>query len=158
QLGRLLDFEPGPAQATLVNNADWFANVGFIDFLRDVGKHITVNYMKAKDSVSSRLEDRDSGRSSTEFSSMLMHARYLVVIVRTRGCRLQVGGSDQWGNITAGIELSRKVGGAQLFGVTAPLLLDSSGQKMGKTSTGERVWLDPELTTPYAFFQYFVNV
>ncbi len=158
QLGRLLDFEPGPAQAALVNNADWFEGVGFIDFLRDVGKHITVNYMMAKDSVRSRLEDRDSGLSYTEFSYMLLQAWDFVVLSRERACRLQVGGSDQWGNITAGIELSRKVGGAHLFGMTAPLLLDASGQKMGKTSTGERVWLDPELTTPYAFFQYFVNV
>jgi tyrosyl-tRNA synthetase len=157
QLGRLLDFEPGPAQASLVNNADWFQGVGFIDFLRDVGKHITVNYMMAKDSVRSRLEDRDAGLSYTEFSYMLLQAWDFVVLSR-QGCRLQVGGSDQWGNITAGIELSRKTGGPHLFGVTAPLLLDSSGQKMGKTSTGERVWLDPALTSPYNFFQYFVNV
>jgi len=158
QLARFLDFDPGPAQATITNNADWFEGVGFIDFLRDVGKHVTVNYMLAKESVRSRLEDRDSGLSFTEFSYMLLQAWDFVVLARQRGCRLQVGGSDQWGNITAGIELARKLGEAHLFGVTAPLLLDASGQKMGKTSTGERVWLDAAQTTPYAFFQYFVNV
>jgi tyrosyl-tRNA synthetase len=158
QLARFLDFDPGPAQAVITNNADWFEGVGFIDFLRDVGKHITVNYMLAKESVRSRLEDRDSGLSFTEFSYMLLQSWDFVVLGRQRGCRLQVGGSDQWGNITAGIELARKLGEPQLFGVTAPLLLDASGQKMGKTSTGERVWLDPALTTPYAFYQYFVNV
>ncbi len=158
QLGRLLDFEPGPAAAVLTNNADWFAGVGFIDFLRDVGKHVTINYMLAKESVRSRLEDRDSGLSFTEFSYMLLQSWDFVVLSRERGCRLQVGGSDQWGNITAGIELCRKLGGAQLYGLTAPLLLDGSGAKMGKTSTGETVWLDAARTTPYAFYQYFVNV
>ncbi|MEZ4404449.1 MAG: tyrosine--tRNA ligase [Kofleriaceae bacterium] len=158
QLGRLLDFDDGPAGAMLTNNADWFAGVSFLDFLRDVGKHVTVNYMLAKDSVKSRLEDRDSGLSFTEFSYMLLQAWDFVVLARDHGCRLQVGGSDQWGNITAGCELSRRVGGPQLWGLTAPLLLDGSGQKMGKTSTGERVWLDPAQTTSYAFFQYFVNV
>ena len=158
QLARFLDFDPGPAAATLTNNADWFEGVGFIDFLRDVGKHVTVNYMLAKESVRSRLEDRDSGLSFTEFSYMLLQAWDFVVLSRQHACRLQVGGSDQWGNITAGIELSRKLGGPQLWGVTAPLLLDASGEKMGKTSTGERVWLDPARTTPYAFYQYFVNV
>ncbi len=158
QLARFLDFDPGPAAATLTNNADWFEGVGFIDFLRDVGKHVTVNYMLAKESVRSRLEDRDSGLSFTEFSYMLLQAWDFVVLSRQHACRLQVGGSDQCGNITAGIELSRKLGGPQLWGVTAPLLLDASGEKMGKTSTGERVWLDPARTTPYAFYQYFVNV
>ncbi|MBE7450578.1 MAG: tyrosine--tRNA ligase [Kofleriaceae bacterium] len=158
QLARFLDFDPGPAAATLTNNADWFAGVGFLDFLRDVGKHVTVNYMLAKESVRSRLEDRDSGISYTEFSYMLLQAWDFVVLARDHGCRLQVGGSDQWGNITAGIELGRKLGLPQLFGATAPLLLDASGEKMGKTSTGERVWLDPARTTPYAFFQYLLNV
>lgn len=158
QLGRLLDFDAGTAGAILVNNADWFAGVSFLDFLRDVGKHVTVNYMLAKDSVRSRLEDRDSGLSFTEFSYMLLQAWDFVVLSRDHGCRLQVGGSDQWGNITAGCELSRRLGGAQLYGLTAPLLLDGSGQKMGKTSTGERVWLDPTLTTSYAMYQYLVNV
>src|SRR5215471_12251250 len=157
QLARLLDFKPGPTGAVLVNNADWTRGVGYLEFLRDVGKYLTVNYMLAKDSVRARLEG-DSGISYTEFSYMLLQAFDFVHLAKAHGCRLQVGGSDQYGNITAGCELSRKMGGPQLFGLTAPLLLDSSGQKMGKTSTGERIWLDPGLTSPYAFYQYWLNV
>ena len=158
QLSRFLDFDPGPVGATMTNNADWFSGVSYLDFLRDVGKHVTVNYMLAKDSVRSRLEDREQGISYTEFSYMLLQAWDFVVLSRDHGCRLQVGGSDQWGNITAGIELSRRLGGPQLFGVTAPLLLDASGEKMGKTSTGQRIWLDPARTSAYAFYQYWLNV
>jgi tyrosyl-tRNA synthetase len=158
QLARFLDFDAGPTGALMTNNADWFAGVSFLDFLRDVGKHVSVNYMLAKDSVRSRLEDREQGISYTEFSYMLLQAWDYVVLSREHGCRLQVGGSDQWGNITAGIELSRRLGGPQLFGVTAPLLLDASGEKMGKTSTGARVWLDPARTSAYAFYQYWLNV
>ena len=158
QLARFLDFDPGPTGAMMTNNADWFAGVSFLDFLRDVGKHVTVNYMLAKDSVRSRLEDREQGISYTEFSYMLLQAWDFVVLSRDHGCRLQVGGSDQWGNITAGIELSRRLGGPQLYGVTAPLLLDASGEKMGKTSTGQRIWLDPARTSAYAFYQYWLNV
>jgi tyrosyl-tRNA synthetase len=157
QLSRFLDFAPGPTGALLVNNADWTRGVGYLEFLRDVGKYLTINYMMAKDSVRARLEG-DAGISYTEFSYMLLQAFDFVHLAKTYGCRLQVGGSDQYGNITAGCELSRKMGGPQLFGLTAPLLLDSSGQKMGKTSTGERVWLDAERTPPYAFYQYFLNV
>ncbi|MFO0726294.1 MAG: tyrosine--tRNA ligase [Myxococcota bacterium] len=157
QLSRLLDFEDAKIGAQLTNNADWFKGIGFLQFLRDAGKYLTINYMMAKDSVKSRLES-DSGISYTEFSYMLLQAYDFVTLSRTHGCRLQVGGSDQWGNITAGCELSRKLGGPQLFGLTAPLLLDSSGQKMGKTSSGERVWLDAERTSPYAFYQYWLNV
>lgn len=156
QLSRFLHFGDGPTDAVLVNNADWLHGFGFLEFLRDVGKHLTVNYMMAKDSVKSRLEG-DNGISYTEFSYMLLQAYDFVHLSRTHGCRLQVGGTDQYGNITAGCELSRKMGGVQLFGLTAPLLLDSSGQKMGKTSTGERVWLDAERTSPYAFYQYWLN-
>lgn len=159
QLARFLDFGDAPNGAELVNNHDWFEGVGFLEFLRDVGKHLTVNYMMAKDSVRSRLEDRDQGISYTEFSYMLLQAYDFVVLARRHGCRLQAGGSDQWGNITAGIELHRKLGGQQsLFGLTTPLLLDSRGEKMGKTAAGTRVWLDPELTSPYAFYQYWLNV
>lgn len=158
QLARFLDFDAGPTGAVLTNNADWFAGVSYLDFLRDVGKHVTVNYMLAKDSVRSRLEDREQGISYTEFSYMLLQAWDFVVLARDHGCRLQVGGSDQWGNITAGIELARRLGEPQLFGVTAPLLLDASGEKMGKTSTGQRVWLDPARTSAYAFYQYWLNV
>jgi tyrosyl-tRNA synthetase len=157
QLERFLDFAPGPNAAKIVNNADWTRGVGYLEFLRDVGKYLTVNYMMAKDSVRARLEG-EAGISYTEFSYMLLQAFDFVHLSKAHGCRLQVGGSDQYGNITAGCELSRKMGGAQLFGLTQPLLLDSSGQKMGKTSTGERVWLDPKLTSPYAFYQYWLNV
>ncbi|HUQ52082.1 MAG TPA: tyrosine--tRNA ligase [Gammaproteobacteria bacterium] len=157
QLSRFLDFGSGPTGAVLANNADWTRGMSYLEFLRDVGKHLTVNYMMAKDSVRARLEG-ETGISYTEFSYMLLQAWDFVHLSRAYGCRLQVGGSDQYGNITAGCELSRKMGGPQLFGLTAPLLLDSSGQKMGKTSTGERVWLDAERTSPYAFYQYFFNV
>jgi len=157
QLGQFLDFGDGPTGAVLVNNADWFRGIGYLEFLRDVGKHLSINYMMAKDSVRSRLEG-ESGISYTEFSYMLLQAYDFVELSRSHGCRLQVGGSDQWGNITAGCELSRRMGGPQLYGLVAPLLLDASGQKMGKTSTGERVWLDPALTSPYKFYQYWLNV
>src|SRR5262245_36257687 len=157
ELSRLLDFDDPKTGALMTNNADWTRGVGYLEFLRDVGKHLTINYMMAKDSVRARLES-DAGISYTEFSYMLLQAFDFVHLATTYGCRLQVGGSDQYGNITAGCELSRKMGGPQLFGLTAPLLLDSSGQKMGKTSTGERVWLDPERTPPYSFYQYFFNV
>ncbi|HVY81980.1 MAG TPA: tyrosine--tRNA ligase [Steroidobacteraceae bacterium] len=157
QLERFLDFSPGPTGAILVNNADWTRPLGFLEFLRDVGKYLTVNYMMAKDSVRARLES-ETGISYTEFSYMLLQAFDFVHLSKTYGCRLQAGGSDQYGNITAGCELSRKMGGPQLYGLTAPLLLDSTGQKMGKTSTGERVWLDPSRTSPYAFYQYWLNV
>jgi tyrosyl-tRNA synthetase len=157
QLGRFLDFGSGPTGAILVNNADWTRGVSYLEFLRDYGKYLTINYMMGKDSVSARLEG-DAGISYTEFSYMLLQAFDFVHLSRAYGCRLQVGGSDQYGNITAGCELSRKMGGPQLFGLTAPLLLDSTGQKMGKTSTGERVWLGAERTSPYAFYQYFFNV
>lgn len=157
QLSRFLDFNDGPTGAFTVNNADWTRGIGYLEFLRDVGKYLTVNYMMSKDSVRARLEG-ETGISYTEFSYMLLQAFDFVHLSRAHGCRLQVGGSDQYGNITAGCELSRKMGGAQLFGLTAPLLLDSSGQKMGKSSTGERVWLDSERTSPYAFYQYWLNV
>jgi tyrosyl-tRNA synthetase len=157
QLARFMDFGPGPTGATIVNNADWMRGIGYLEFLRDVGKYLTINYMMAKDSVRARL-DSETGISYTEFSYMLVQGFDFVHLSRAYGCRLQVGGSDQYGNITAGCELARKMGGPQLFGLTAPLLLDSTGQKMGKTSTGERVWLDPERTSPYAFYQYFLNV
>jgi len=156
QLSRFLDFSPGPTGAVIVNNADWTRGVGYLEFLRDVGKYLTINYMMAKDSVRARLEG-ETGISYTEFSYMLLQAWDFVHLSRAHGCRLQAGGSDQYGNITAGCELSRKMGGPQLFGLTSPLLLDSAGQKMGKTSTGERVWLDAERTSPYAFYQYFFN-
>ena len=157
QLSRLLDFIDPKIGAVMTNNADWTRGVGYLEFLRDIGKHLTINYMTGKDSVRSRLEG-EAGISYTEFSYMLLQAFDFVQLAKLHGCRLQVGGSDQYGNITAGCELQRKMGGPQLFGLTAPLLLDSSGQKMGKTATGEKVWLDAELTSPYAFYQYWFNV
>lgn len=157
QLERLLDFD-GPQAARVVNNHDWLGGMGFLEFLRDVGKHLTVNTMMAKDSVRTRLEAAERGISYTEFTYQLLQAYDFVHLCREHGCRLQVGGSDQWGNITSGTELGRKMGAPQLFGLVAPLLLDASGQKMGKTSTGLRVWLDPERTSPYAFYQYFLNL
>ncbi len=158
QLEPFVEFSDAANGAMVVNNADWFASIGYIDFLRDVGKHLTVNYMTAKDSVKSRLNDRDQGISYTEFSYMLLQAYDFAHLAKHHGCRLQVGGSDQWGNITAGIELARKMNGQSgLFGLTAPLLLDSKGEKMGKTSKGTRIWLDPARTSPYAFYQYWLN-
>jgi tyrosyl-tRNA synthetase len=156
ELSRLLDFEDPATGAVMTNNADWTRGVTYLEFLRDIGKHITINYMLGKDSVSSRLE-RESGISYTEFSYMLLQAFDFVQLEKLHGCRLQVGGSDQYGNITAGCELQHKLRGPKLFGLSAPLLLDPSGEKMGKTSTGERIWLDPERTTPYAFYQYWLN-
>jgi tyrosyl-tRNA synthetase len=141
----------------MTNNYDWTRGVSLLEFLRDYGKHLTVNYMRAKDSVKSRLES-ESGISYTEFSYMLLQAFDFVQLSRSHNCRLQVGGSDQWGNITAGVELSHKLGGPRLYGLVAPLLLDANGVKMGKTSTGERIWLDPERTTAFDFYKYWFNV
>jgi tyrosyl-tRNA synthetase len=156
QLSRYLDFEDGKLGAIMTNNMDWTRGVGFLEFLRDYGKHLTINYMMAKDSVSARLSS-EGGISYTEFSYMLLQAFDFVQLCKLHGCRLQVGGSDQYGNITAGCELQHKLRGPKLFGLTGPLLLDPSGVKMGKTSTGERIWLDPAQTSPYAFYQYWLN-
>lgn len=156
QLSRLLDFGDTATGAVMTNNFDWTRNVTYLDFLRDIGKHLTVNYMLAKDSVNRRIEG-DAGISYTEFSYMLLQAFDFVQLCKLYGCRLQVGGSDQYGNITAGCELQHKLRGPRLFGLSAPLLLDASGEKMGKTSTGERIWLDRERTSPYAFYQYWFN-
>jgi tyrosyl-tRNA synthetase len=156
QLSRLLDFGDTATGAVMTNNFDWTRNVTYLDFLRDIGKHLTVNYMLAKDSVNRRIEG-DAGISYTEFSYMLLQAFDFVQLCKLYGCRLQVGGSDQYGNITAGCELQHKLRGPRLFGLSAPLLLDASGEKMGKTSTGERIWLDAERTSPYAFYQYWFN-
>jgi tyrosyl-tRNA synthetase len=141
----------------MTNNFDWTRDVSYLTFLRDYGKHLTINYMTAKDSVNSRLES-ENGISYTEFSYMLLQAFDFVQLLRSHRCRLQVGGSDQWGNITAGCELARKLGEDQLYGLVAPLLLDASGQKMGKTASGERVWLDAARTSPFDFYKYWFNV
>ena len=155
QLAKLLDFE-GPTAAVMTNNYDWTHDITLLEFMRDFGKFLTVNYMTDKDSVRSRLAS-EQGISWTEFSYMLLQAFDFVHLAQQYNCRLQVGGNDQYGNITAGCELARKIGGNQLYGWTAPLLLDSSGQKMGKTATGERIWLDAARTTPFAFYQYWFN-
>jgi tyrosyl-tRNA synthetase len=155
QLRGLLDFS-GDRGAILLNNFDWMRGFTYLEFLRDVGKHFPVNVMLAKDSVKGRLE-RDAGISYTEFSYMLLQAYDFVVLSRQQGCELQIGGSDQWGNITAGIDLARRMHGVQLFGMTCPLLLKSDGTKMGKTERGA-VYLAPERTSPYAFYQYWINL
>ncbi len=155
QMRRLLDFE-GSQAAVLVNNNDWMSQFSYIDFLRDVGKNFPVNVMLAKDSVKSRLNS-DAGLSYTEFSYMLLQAYDFVHLFQTYGCELQIGGSDQWGNVTAGIDLGRRMLGAQLYGMTCPLLTRSDGAKMGKTESGA-VWLSPERTSPYQFYQYWINV
>ncbi len=155
QLQRILDFEPGPYQATLVDNADWTAGTSLLDFLRDVGKHITVNQMMAKESVKARLAG-DAGISYTEFSYMLLQANDFRHLHEAYDVEIQMGGSDQWGNITAGIDLIRKTTGKAAHGLTWPLLLRSDGTKFGKTEGGA-VWLDPERTSPYQFRQFWIQ-
>ena len=156
QMATFLDFNDKDG-AILLNNFDWMKNFTYLDFLRDVGKHFPVNVMLTKDSVKSRLERTDSGLSYTEFSYMLLQSYDFVVLNRNYGCEVQIGGSDQWGNITAGIDLARRMTGASLYGLTSKLLVKSDGKKMGKTESGA-VWLDPNRTSPYQFYQYWVNV
>ncbi|MBM4107627.1 MAG: tyrosine--tRNA ligase [Phycisphaerae bacterium] len=155
QLARFLRFD-GDNPAAMVNNADWIGPMSVIDWLRDVGKHFTVNSMLAKESVRSRLEDREHGISYTEFSYMLMQAYDFYWLFEHEGCLVQGGGSDQWGNITAGIDLIRRKTGKEAHGFTWPLVTSSAGEKFGK-SAGNAVWLDAGLTTPYQFYQYFVR-
>jgi tyrosyl-tRNA synthetase len=155
QLEQFLDFG-GASGAKLLNNFDWMGQFSYLDFLRDVGKHFPVNVMLAKDSVASRIE-RESGISYTEFSYMLLQAYDFVHLSQAHGCELQIGGSDQWGNITAGIDLARRMHGSQLYGLTCPLLLKSDGTKMGKTEKGA-IYLSPSRTSPYAFYQYWINI
>lgn len=156
QLGHFLDFT-GPNAAVLVNNLDWMQGFSFLDFLRDVGKNFPINVMLTKDSVKSRLERTDSGLSYTEFSYMLLQAYDFVHLAKNHDCILQIGGSDQWGNITAGIDLGRRMLSRTLFGLTCPLLTTSDGKKMGKTEKGA-VWLSAKRTSPFEFYQYFINV
>lgn len=157
QMERFLDFDAAPNAAMLVNNYDWMGKFGYLEFLRDVGKHFPVNVMLTKDSVRARLERTDIGLSYTEFSYMLLQAYDFVNLHQQYGCQLQAGGSDQWGNITAGIDLARRLHGAQLYGFTCPLLTKSDGTKMGKTESGA-LWLSPEKTSPYRFYQYWINL
>jgi tyrosyl-tRNA synthetase len=153
QMAKLLDFD-GPAQALVLNNADWLVKQSLVDFLRDVGKHFSVNIMLQKESVKARL---DTGISYTEFSYMLLQAYDFLHLFRERGCTIQVGGSDQWGNVTAGIDLIRRVEGGEAHGLVAPLVTTASGAKFGKTEAGA-MYLDPTLTSPYKFYQFWYNV
>jgi len=159
QLAKFLDFASDAANAAeLVNNYDWMKNFSFLDFIRDIGKHITVNYMMAKDSVKKRLgEEAKMGLSYTEFSYQLVQGTDFLHLYREKNCKLQMGGSDQWGNITTGTELIRRKESGEAFALTCPLITKADGGKFGKTESGN-VWLDPKLTTPYKFYQFWLNV
>ncbi len=156
QLARWLDFETKANPARLMDNADWTAPVSFLDFLREVGKHFSVNMMVAKESVRARMEDREAGISFTEFSYMLLQAFDFYHLCQHYNCELQIGGSDQWGNITAGLDLCRKKLGKHVFGLTLPLITNSDGTKFGKTEAGA-VWLDPKRTSVYRFYQFWIR-
>lgn len=159
QLAHFLDFDSdAPNAAVLVNNYDWMREFSFLEFIRDIGKHITVNYMMAKDSVKKRLNGESSeGMSFTEFSYQLLQGYDFLHLYRHMGCKLQMGGSDQWGNITTGTELIRRKDGGEAYGLTCPLITKADGGKFGKTESGN-VWLDPKRTSPYAFYQFWLNV
>jgi tyrosyl-tRNA synthetase len=156
QLAKFLDFERDGNPARLVDNADWTAQLSYLDFLRDIGKHFSVNQMVAKESVRARMEDREVGISYTEFSYMLLQAFDYMVLARDLNCELQIGGSDQWGNITAGMDLIRKKLQRSAFGLTLPLITKADGTKFGKTEGGS-VWLDPKKTSVYRFYQFWIN-
>ncbi len=153
QLVRFLDFENGPNKAELVNNYDWTKDFNMLDFLREIGKHITINYMMSKDSVKNRME---TGLSYTEFSYQLLQAYDFYFLYHNHHCKLQMGGSDQWGNITTGTELIRRKSGGDAFALTCPLITKSDGKKFGKTEEGN-IWLDSRLTSPYKFYQFWLN-
>jgi tyrosyl-tRNA synthetase len=153
QLEKFLDFDCGENSAEMVNNYDWFKDMSFLEFIRDIGKHITVNYMTAKDSVKSRLE---TGMSFTEFSYQLVQGYDFYYLNKHKDCIVQLGGSDQWGNIVTGTELIRRKGGGEAYAVTTPLIKKADGTKFGKTAGGS-VWLDSEKTSPYEFYQYWIN-
>lgn len=157
QLAKFLDFSGNkPTTATLVNNYDWMSQFTFLDFIRDIGKHITVNYMMSKDSVKRRLED-GNGLSFTEFTYQLIQGYDFYHLWKNNNCSIQLGGSDQWGNIVTGTELIRRMGGGSAYALTVPLITKADGTKFGKTEGGS-VWLDPEKTSPYAFYQFWLNV
>lgn len=159
QLAKFLDFESdAPNAAEMVNNYDWMKNFSFLEFIRDVGKHITVNYMMAKDSVKKRLGgENQQGMSFTEFSYQLVQGYDFLNLYREKNCKLQLGGSDQWGNITTGTELIRRTVGGEAYALTCPLITKADGGKFGKTESGN-VWLDPRYTSPYKFYQFWLNV
>ncbi|MBX6769978.1 MAG: tyrosine--tRNA ligase, partial [Actinomadura rubrobrunea] len=155
QVSRYLDFGDGPTGALLVSNLEWTGPMSAIEFLRDIGKHFSVNRMLARETVRKRLDT--TGISYTEFSYVLLQAMDFLELYRRYGCRLQTGGSDQWGNLTAGVDLIRRVEGGTAHALTTPLLTRADGTKFGKTAGGETYWLDPELTSPYAFYQFWIN-
>jgi tyrosyl-tRNA synthetase len=155
QLEKFLDFDCGAASAEMVNNYDWFKEITFLDFIRDVGKHITVNYMMAKDSVKKRIEG-DTGMSFTEFTYQLVQGYDFLWLYQNKNCKLQMGGSDQWGNIVTGTELVRRKAGGEAFAFTCPLITKADGGKFGKTEKGN-IWLDPQRTSPYQFYQFWLN-
>ena len=158
QLSRLIDFDTqAPNAAVLVNNYDWMKDMGFLEFIRDIGKHITVNYMMAKDSVKKRFNGEGDGMSFTEFTYQLVQGYDFMQLYRRYNCRLQLGGSDQWGNITTGVELIRRIDNGQVYGMTCPLIKKADGTKFGKTESGN-VWLDARYTSPYKFYQFWLNV
>ena len=158
QLSKLIDFDTkAPNAAVLVNNYDWMKDMGFLEFIRDIGKHITVNYMMAKDSVKKRFNGEGDGMSFTEFTYQLVQGYDFMQLYRNYNCRLQLGGSDQWGNITTGVELIRRIDGGEVFGMTCPLIKKADGTKFGKTESGN-VWLDTRYTSPYKFYQFWLNV
>src|SRR2546425_7472145 len=154
QMARLLDFDTPETRAVVLDNAKWLGKQSLVDFLRDVGKHFSVNVMLQKESVQARLE---SGISYTEFSYMLLQAYDFLHLFRSKQCSIQVGGSDQWGNITAGIDLIRRVEGGEAHGLVGPLVTMASGAKFGKSEAGA-IWLDPALTSPYQFYQFWINI
>ena len=158
QLRKFLDFSPSaPNAAEIVNNYDWTRRLTFLEFSRDIGKHITVNYMMSKDSVKKRLgSDSSIGMSFTEFTYQLLQGYDFLYLYRNKNCRLQMGGSDQWGNITTGTELIRRIDKGEAFGITCPLITKADGSKFGKTETGN-IWLSPEYTSPYKFYQFWLN-
>ncbi|WP_280247516.1 tyrosine--tRNA ligase [Nocardia abscessus] len=155
QLERFVDLDDSPTGAVIVDNMDWTGPLSVVDFLRDIGKHFSVNVMLARDTIKRRLDGE--GISYTEFSYMLLQANDYLQLRRNYGCTLQVGGSDQWGNIIAGVELNRRVDGAAVHALTVPLVTSADGKKFGKSTGGGSLWLDPEMTSPYAWYQYFVN-
>ncbi|MFA6448783.1 MAG: tyrosine--tRNA ligase [bacterium] len=157
QIEQFLDFSAGACSAKLLNNYDWIGALSAIEYLRDLGKHFTINWMLAKDSVKSRIDRDTSGLSYTEFSYMILQAYDFLHLAENHGCRIQLGGSDQWGNMTAGTELIRRKLGSEAYIVTVPLITTASGAKFGKTEGGA-IWLDPEKTSPYAFYQYWINI
>ncbi len=157
QLEHFLDFEAAPNPARMRNNLDWLGRTNVLDFLRDIGKHFSVNAMLRKESVRRRVESDEQGISFTEFSYQLLQAADFLHLFRDDGCSVQMGGSDQWGNITAGVDLVRRVTGGHAFGAVAPLITTSSGTKFGKTEEGT-IWLDPRRTSPYRFYQFWINV